>query len=53
MSRGGDLTVNILRRAVLGYNNAKQNPQDVMGYIMFFCKKSIKIDAPNCFVTDD
>lgn len=50
---GGDLPVNILRKAVFVNKNSEQNLRDVIGYILFFCVKFIKFDAPKGFVIDD
>lgn len=53
LNTGGDLSVDLLRRSVPANNNAEQNPRDVMGYIMFFCEKTITVDALKGFITDD
>ena len=44
-SNGGDLAVDILRRDVPANNNSEQNSRELTGFIVFFCEKTIRIEA--------
>lgn len=46
------MTLQIIRRAVTANNNAEQNLRDLIGYIMYFCEKTITVDALKGCVTN-